>query len=80
MEDDRDDHLSLFSNAHWKIQPRWVKALTLMGAVPAWLVLMISVIGGNIDGTVETVALSVFVATCFLQMAFLFRPYWRMDL
>ena len=77
---DHRDGLSLLSNGHWKVQPRWVKALTLIGAVPAWVVLMISTIEGNIGSTVETVAIIVFVATCFLQMAFAFRAYWRMDL
>ena len=79
MEDGRDS-LSPLSNGHWKVQPRWLKALTILVAVPAWLVLMVSVFSGDIDATVETVALSAFVATFLLQVAFVFRAYWRMDL
>jgi Ca2+/H+ antiporter len=79
MQDGRDD-LSLFNNGHWKAQPRWVKLLTILVGLPAWLVLMAAVFNDNINATVETVALGAFVATCLLQAPFVFRAYWRTEL
>ena len=70
-----DDDLSSFRNGHWKVQPIWVKVLTISIAVPAFLVLV-----AGIGGRIETVALVAFAAIAILQMGFVLGAYWRMDL
>jgi sterol desaturase/sphingolipid hydroxylase (fatty acid hydroxylase superfamily) len=77
---DADDDLSSFRDGHWRVQPRWVKALALLIALPAWVVLMVSIFTGTIGGTLQTVAFSAFAAVALLQLVFIFRAYWRMDL
>ncbi len=75
-----DDNLSSFRDGHWRVQPKWVKALTVGVAIPAWLVLMTGVFTGNIGCTLNTAAFISFAAVAGLQLAFVFRAYWRMDL
>ncbi len=75
-----DDDLLSFKDGHWRVQPKWVKVLTLGVALPAWLVFMTSLFAGNIGGTLQTAAFIAFAAVVGLQMAFVFRAYWRMDL
>lgn len=76
-----DDHdLSSLREAHWRLQPMWVKALTIGVAIPAWLVLMVGMFTGNIGGRLNNAALIAFAAVAALQMVFVFRAYWRMDL
>jgi hypothetical protein len=57
-----------------------VKALTVGVALPAWLVFVAGVFTGTIGGTLQTAAFIAFGAVVLLQMAFVFRAYWRMDL
>ena len=75
-----DDNLSLFQGGYWQAQPRWVKALTLLIAIPAWLVLAVSSFTGAIGGTLQIIAFSVVAAVALLHLTFIFRAYWRMDL
>lgn len=75
-----DDDLSSFRYGHWRVQPKWVKALTVGIALPAWLVLMTDVFTGNTDSRLNTAAFIAFATVAILQMIFVFRAYWRMDL
>ena len=62
----------------WMLQPRWVKAFTTWIGFPAWLVLI-----GGMAPPVEPpdpIAISAFGATVVLQMVFIARAYWRMDI
>jgi hypothetical protein len=70
-----DDDLSSFRDGHWQVQPIWVKVLTISVALPAFFVLMTGK-----GGRLETVALVAFAAIAMLQMTFVLRAYWRMDL
>jgi hypothetical protein len=74
--DKSDDEPSSLTDGHWKVQPGWVKALTVLIGVPAFLLLATGAVGGM----VENVAVSAFLAVALLQLAFVFRAYWRMDL
>lgn len=74
-----DDRSSL-RDGHWSVQPSWVKALTIVIAVPALLVLVLSVFTGKIDNIVEGLAFGAFAAIALLQLIFVFRAFWRMDL
>ncbi len=79
MDSDEDD-VSPLRDGHWRVQPKWLKALTVGIAIPAWLVFMASMFAGNIGGTLQTAAFIAFAAVAALAMAFSFRAYWRMDL
>jgi hypothetical protein len=70
-----DDELSYFQNGYWRVQPIWVKVLTISVAVPAFLVLVTGA-----EGRIETVALIAFAAIAILQLATVVGAYWRMDL
>lgn len=75
-----DDDRRSFGGGHWRVQPKWVKAFTVSAAVPAWLVLMAGVFTGKISSSLTTVAIIAFVGVAALQMVFVIRGYWRMDL
>ena len=77
---DADDDLYSLRDGLWQVQPRWVKALTLLIAVPAWLVFVTSIFFGTLGGTLQTIAFSVFAAVALLQLVFVVRAFWRMDL
>ena len=74
--DRSDNELSSLTDGHWKVQPRWVKALTVIIGLPAFLVL----ITGAASGTLENVTMCAFIAVALLQVSFVLRAYWRMDL
>jgi len=75
-----DDDLSSFRDGHWRVQPKWVKTATVCVGVPAWLIFMAGLFTGNIGGRLNTVAFAAFAAVVLLQMIFVFRAYWRVDL
>jgi hypothetical protein len=80
MSDEDEKEPQTLNQAHWWVQPRWVKILTVVVAIPSWLYLCF---GTDVDPT-ETVpgkvALGGFISVCILQMIFVFRGYWRMDI
>jgi hypothetical protein len=77
---DADEDLYSLRDGLWQVQPRWVKALTLLIAVPAWLVFVTSIFAGTLGGTLQTIAFSAFAAVALLQLAFVVRAFWRVDL
>ena len=79
MVDDNDD-LSSFRDGHWRVLPAWVKAVSMLVGLPSFIVLMIGTFRGDFDSTLQTVAFGAFAGVALLQMAFLFRAYWRMEL
>lgn len=66
--------------AHWWVQPRWVKVVTAVIAMPSFLYLMLGPDVGPFATALEMVALGGFVSACILQMFFVFRGYWRMHI
>lgn len=74
------DDPSSFRDGHWRVQPTWVKALAVGIALPAWLVLLAGVFTGHIHTRLNTAAFIAFAAVAILQMVFVYRAYWRMDL
>ena len=69
-------------NPHWDIQPKWVKALSIGVGLPAWLVLMYSVLSENgfSNPWVMRVAFAAFATVAVVQFLFIARGYWRMDI
>ena len=74
--DRSDNEMSSLTDGHWKVQPGWVKALTVFVGLPAFLVLLT----GAASGALENVAMAAFIAVAVLQLSFVLRGYWRMDL
>jgi hypothetical protein len=82
LEDDdcEDDEPKTLHEAHWWVQPRWVKVLTFAIAVPSFAYLWFS--GGTdpFETALGTASVVGFMLVAFLQMLFVFRAYWRMDI
>ena len=70
------NELSSLTDGHWKVQPGWVKALTVIIGLPAFIVL----VTGAASGAAENVAMGAFIVVVLLQLIFVLRAYWRMDL
>lgn len=51
----------------WREMPAWLKAVVLFTAIPAWLVLLASIVMGQNMGTVGLAAFVVFAVTCVLH-------------
>lgn len=66
--------------AYWRVLPRWVKAASLGIGLPAWIVLASGVVTGHWGTPLQCAASTIFMAVGVLQMAFIFRSYWRMEL
>lgn len=66
----------------WRLFPRWLKALTLIVGLPAWLGFATMIVTGSIFEH-ETVTLTLFSSFAFValcQTAFMARSAWRNDL
>jgi hypothetical protein len=76
------DHDITFSRRddHWRVQPLWVKVLTVAAGLPACIILMIGAFNGNGFDTLQTAAFGVFFAVAIVQTAFVVRAYWKMEL
>ena len=75
-----DEELTFLNDGHWRVLPRWVKVISVGVGLPAWLVLVTLLFTDHLGGTVFTATFGIFAAVAALQMAFIFRAYWRMDL
>jgi len=76
----RDDHE--FQQAMWAAHPRWAKIYLYGVGVPAWLYLMVhqfSAADPLSFGMREKIAVGLFFSAVLVQMAVLFRGFWRMD-
>ncbi|MES2136190.1 MAG: hypothetical protein V4502_03910 [Pseudomonadota bacterium] len=71
-----------FRGAMWNAHPRWAKVYLYIIGVPSWLFLAIHQFAADDPlkfGAAEKVALGLFVSAVVVQMAVLFRAFWRMD-
>ena len=71
-----DNELSSLADGYWKVQPGWVKTLTIIIGLPGFIVL----VSGAASDTLENVAMGAFIAAALLQLIFVLRAYSRMDL
>ncbi|WP_169804446.1 hypothetical protein [Sphingomonas pituitosa] len=66
----------------WRLFPRWLKAVTLLIGLPAWLGFAAMIVTGSIlehqTTTLTLFGAVVFVAVC--QTTFMARAAWRNDL
>lgn len=58
----------------------WVKVLTMVAGLPAWIILMIGAFNGNGFDTLQMTAFGIFFAVAIVQTAFVVRAWWKMEL
>lgn len=77
-----NDDPQTLGDAHWSVQPRWLRLYTICIALPAWVYLLVRTFAGDFDFDDVTVgtAAFLFATAAGLQMIFIFRAYWRMDI
>ena len=71
-----------FRKELWEAHPRWAKLYLWSVGLPAWTVLAYRSVTGDamMDGAIDKVALGSFLSAVLVQMAVLFRGFWRNDL
>jgi hypothetical protein len=72
-----------FHQALWAAHPRWAKIYLYAVGVPSWLYLMLHQFMAKDPlsfGIAEKVAVGLFFSAAVVQMAVLFRAFWRMDI
>jgi hypothetical protein len=79
-EEYQDGEPRTLSDAHWSVQPRWVKTASVIIGLPSFLYLGLR--GGHdpLETTLGTISLIGFASVALLQLIFVFRGYWRMDI
>ena len=79
-EDVQEDEPQTLSEAHWWVQPRWVKVMSVVIGVPSFLYLSFS--GGHdpLETPLEAASFIGFALVAAVQMIFVLRAYWRMDI
>lgn len=75
-----DDNPQTLEAAHWSVQPTWVKLYTICIGLPAWIFLMVGIFAADFGDAAMNVATVLFAAAAVIQMFFVFRGYWRMDI
>jgi hypothetical protein len=75
-----DDNPQTLEAAHWSVQPTWVKLYTICIGLPAWIFLMFGIFAADFGDLAMNVAIALFAAAAVMQMFFVFRGYWRMDI
>lgn len=79
-EDDEGDEPSTLSEAHWSVQPRWAKVASLVIGVPSFLYLWLKGGYDPFETSLGTASVIGFALVALLQMIFVFRGYWRMEI
>lgn len=79
---DEDSEPETINEAHWWVQPRWVKYVTFIVAAPASLVWGYEVRFGDPFAypRLMDVCFGALFLVAVLQLIFIFRAYWRMDI
>ncbi len=79
-DEDRDAERTLYYGS-WDAQPRWVKVLTATVAMPAWVILAVILIAGDVLrlGWLVSLCFGAFATVVALQLAFVVKALWRMD-
>lgn len=77
---DEDDDFHTHRIGPWQILPRWVKWISLLIGLPAWLVLVAGIFRGDIGSSYQLSAFAIFGGVAVFQGFFVARAYVRMDL
>ena len=65
---------------YWDVLSLWVKVLTFAVALPAWLWWMWQIVAGTAPDEASLAPFFIFGAVAIVQIFFLARAVWRMDL
>ena len=79
-EDDKDDEPRTLSEVQWSVQPRWAKVASLVIGVPSFLYLWLKGGYDPFETPLGTASVIGFALVALLQLLFVFRGYWRMDI
>jgi hypothetical protein len=64
----------------WDVLPRWVKVVSVAVALPAWLWWVWEIISSNAASEVSLTPFLIFGAVALIQIFFIGRAFWRMEL
>jgi hypothetical protein len=80
---DQDFEPESIDEAHWWVQPKWVKHVSVIVGLPAGLIWTYEVQSADTSFLGSPAMFICFGAIFFvavLQLVFIFRAYWRMDI
>lgn len=80
LQDGGNNEPKTLAQAHWWVQPLWVKIATFVVGVPSFLYLQFATQIDPFETLLGKISFGGFVAVCVLQLIFVFRGYWRMDI
>jgi hypothetical protein len=75
-----DEEPDSWSSSYWTVQPKWLKRLTIFIALPAWLAVVASIIGGNPSRQLIVGCVGIIIMLAVLQAAFVARAYWKHEI
>jgi len=75
-----DDDPQTLQAAHWSVQPIWVKLYSICVGLPAWIFLIVGIFAADFGDIAMNVATGLFAIAALIQIAFIFRGYWQMDI
>jgi len=65
------------NEAHWSVQPLWMKRFIVALALPAWLVAGYGILTGRLDERVMDAAAIVMIVAAVISTGFIVSAYWR---
>jgi hypothetical protein len=68
------------NDAHWSVQPLWLKRLIVALVVPAWLSLGFGIVTGRLNERVIEVAAAIMIAAALISTTFIVAAYWRNEI
>jgi len=74
------DEQETLKAAHWRVQPRWVKVLSFVLGIPCIAYLWLHMGGDPFATLLGKASVIGFAFVALVQMLFVFRAYWRMDI
>ncbi|MBN8811339.1 MULTISPECIES: hypothetical protein [unclassified Sphingomonas] len=77
---DEDEDFRTRRIGQWEMLPRWVKWITTLIGLPAWLVFVAGIFRGDIGSSYQMFALAIFAGVAALQAFFTVRALVRMDI
>ena len=75
-----DDEPQTIAEAHWWVQPLWARIVTFAVGIPAFLYLKFGADTDPFSTTLGKISFGAFAFVALLQLFFVFRGYWRMNI
>lgn len=74
-----DEDFPTGRDSHWRLLPHWVKAVTVLIGLPAWLVCVAGMLRGDFGSSYLMTAFAVFGCVALLQIVCTLRAALRME-